>query len=156
MKRALFPDPSTFSASIGFLILRVVAGAAMAQHGWAKVGSPGGAFGWMGPEATTPGLLQGLATLSELGGGLALVFGFLTPLAMLGWVCTMGYAVYFLISKGAPWIAAKPTDPSWESALGYLGIAIAFLLAGPGRYSIDQLLLSRRGPKGQIRAGTDL
>ena len=154
MKRALFPDLSTFSTSLGLLFLRLVAGGAMAQHGLAKVQSPGGVFGWLGPDV--PGPLQALAVLAELGGGIALILGLLTPLAMLGWVCTMGYAVYFQLGKQAPWIAAKPTDPSYESALMYLAVAVVFLLAGPGRYSLDHFILNARKPKGQIRASGEV
>lgn len=149
MKRALFPDLSTFSTSLGLLFLRLVAGGAMAQHGWGKIQHP---FSWMPPGAPVHGALQALAAVSEFFGGLALMVGLLTPLAMLGWICTMGVAVFTLASKGAGWISEKPGGMSYEPALGYLAVAVLFLLAGPGRYSLDHLILSRRGPTGQIRA----
>ncbi len=123
----------------------------MTFHGWGKIREP---FSWMGPDAATPGFLQALAAISEFGGGIALVLGLLTPLAMLGWICTMGVAIYTLQSKGATWLNPDPKGFTFELAALYFGVAVLFLLAGPGRYSLDHLILSRRGPKGQIRAGT--
>lgn len=150
MKRALFPEVTSISASVGMLVLRVIAGGAMMLHGWPKIQSP---FSWMGADAPTPGFLQALAALSEFGGGLALVLGVLTPVAMLGWVATMAYAAYTHWSKGDPWVGR---GGSYESALLYFAVGLFFLLAGPGRYSLDALFLSRREPKGSVRASNTL
>src|SRR5438874_2313002 len=84
--------------AVGLLVLRLVMGAAFVLHGWPKVQNP---FAWMGPKASVPGFLQGLAALSEFGGGLALIAGLLTPLASLGIACTMMVAVgYFHVPQG--------------------------------------------------------
>jgi putative oxidoreductase len=111
-------------------------------HGWYKMQSPGGAFGWMGPEASVPGVLQGLAVLAEFGGGLALILGLVTPLAALGIACTMivGLAMVHL-RLGHPFVG-EPGKPSFELAAGYLANAILFLLLGPGKYSLDGLLFA--------------
>ena len=123
----------------GLLSVRVIFGGALALHGLQKIGNP---FGWMGPDAPVPGFLQFLAFLSEFGGGLALAFGLLTPLAALGVIATMSVAT--LMAHGAhPWVAA-PGQPSKEAALGYLAVALLVLLSGPGRFSLDALLLGRR------------
>jgi putative oxidoreductase len=90
-----------------------------------------------------PGFLQALAALSEFGGGLALVLGLLTPLAMLGVLCTMGYAAFFHISSGDPFVGFPR---SWEPAALFFVIALCVLLAGPGRYSLDAQLFRRREP----------
>ena len=66
------------TAAVGLLILRLVAGAAIALHGWPKIQS---ATSWMGPDAPVPGVLQLLAALAEFGGGICWVLGLLTPLA---------------------------------------------------------------------------
>jgi len=63
------------------LLLRIVSGCAFAIHGWGKIQDP---FHWMGSESSIPGVLQGLAALSEFGGGLAWAVGLLTRLAALG------------------------------------------------------------------------
>jgi len=63
--RQLFYSGAVGSAgSLGLLMLRLVMGAAFLFHGWPKIQNP---FGWMGPEAAMPGVLQSLAALSELG-----------------------------------------------------------------------------------------
>src|SRR5687767_250152 len=77
--------------SAGLLVLRVVAGLAFMFHGYGKIQNP---FGWMGPNATIPGIFQALAAISEFGGGLAWILGLVTPLASFGLACTMTVAVW--------------------------------------------------------------
>jgi len=137
LSRLFAPDLLTSRASLGLLALRVFAGIALMFHGWGKVQSP---FSWMGPDSGIPGLLQGLAALSEFGGGLALVLGLLTPLAMLGVLCTMAFAAFTHISRGDPFVGRG----SWELAGVYFTVAVCMLLAGPGRYSLDAKLFGRR------------
>jgi putative oxidoreductase len=137
MNRLFTADPLTPRASLGLLALRLLAGVALMFHGWGKIQSP---FSWMGPDSGTPGILQALAALSEFGGGLALVLGLLTPLAMLGVLCTMGYAAFTHIRRGDPFVGR----PSWETAALFFVIALCVLLAGPGRYSLDAQLFGRR------------
>lgn len=140
MKNLLYPHAAAGKTSLGLLILRVIAGAALMLHGWPKIQN---AFGWMGPEAPVPGLLQALAALAEFGGGLALIVGLLTPLAALGVACTMAVAIGMVhVSAGHPFVAAKG-GPSWELAAVYLGIALLLLFAGPGRLSLDRVLFGR-------------
>jgi putative oxidoreductase len=125
-------------AAWGLLSLRLVFGGALVLHGLQKIGNP---TGWMGPDAPVPGALQFLAFLSEFGGGLALLFGLLTPLAALGVMATMLVAT--VMAHGAhPWVGA-PGEPSKEGALGYLAFGVAMLLSGPGRLSLDALLFGR-------------
>ena len=62
------PLPLGPRASLGLLLLRLVAGLAFILHGWPKIQKP---FSWMGPDSAMPGLLQALAAFSEVGGGLA-------------------------------------------------------------------------------------
>ena len=123
----------------GLLALRLVFGGALMLHGMQKMANP---FGWMGPNAPVPGVLQFLAFLSEFGGGLALLLGLLTPLAALGVFVTMLVAT--LMAHGAhPWVSASG-QPSKEPALGYLAFALTMLLTGPGRLSLDALLFGRK------------
>ncbi len=85
---------SDFSSclSVALLLVRLLMGYAFIMHGWGKIHMP---LAWMGPTATVPGFLQALAAIAEFGGGIALIFGFLTRLSALGLICTMAVAVYF-------------------------------------------------------------
>ena len=127
-------------AAFGLLVLRVVAGAGLMMHGYPKIQKP---FGWMGDgPGAAPGFLQALAALAEFGGGAALILGLLTPLACLGVICTMGFAI-LVAHKGDPWI--KPgAKATFELASLYLLIATTLLITGPGTLSLDANLFGRR------------
>lgn len=135
------PEHST-SGDVALLLLRLVAGLAFAMHGWPKIQN---AFVWMGPEAKVPGVLQGLAALSEFGGGIAWILGLLTPLAALGIACTMVVAagLHAFVFKD-PFVASGPGQGSYELALVYLCVAIVLIALGPGRFSIDRSLFGRK------------
>ncbi|RYG65383.1 DoxX family protein [bacterium] len=127
--------------AFGLFLLRVIVGAAFAMHGYDKITNP---FHW-GDQMGLPPILQGLAALAEFGGGVALIFGFLTPLAAAGIAVTM--AVAFLtvhLKYGNPWIASKPGANSYESVAFYFITAVTVFLTGPGKISIDALLFDRK------------
>jgi putative oxidoreductase len=139
----LFPAFLGGPAAVGLLALRLVAGAAMMFHGWPKIQH---ATSWMGPDAPVPGALQALAAVAEFGGGLCWVLGLLTPLASFLILCTMAVAAGMVhIPAGHPFVASGG-GPSYEPALGYLAIAVALLLIGPGKISADALLFGRGRP----------
>src|SRR5437660_4196543 len=86
--------------SIGLLILRLVLGLTLAAHGSQKL------FGWFdggGPQGTasffrglgfrSPYAMALLAGAAELGGGLAVALGFLTPFAALALIVVMLNAI---------------------------------------------------------------
>lgn len=137
-KLKCFMQPNTQSncASWALLLLRLVVGVAMMMHGWGKIQSP---MSWMGPDAPVPGILQALAALSEFGGGLALILGLLTSLAMVGMACTMAVAVYtHAVVKGDPMVGG------YELALVYLAIAVMFIGVGPGKFALDNKLFGNK------------
>ncbi len=122
------------------LIIRIIVGVAMILHGWDKIQNP---FGWMGPDAAVPGILQFLAALSEFGGGIALVLGLLFRVASIGLVITMLVATLLhAVIKGDPFVGMG--GPSYELALVYFGISILFLVMGPGKFSIDKVIFGTK------------
>lgn len=128
---------------LAMLILRVVLGLTMAAHGAQKL------FGWFkGPGmAGTVGMCQGmglrqpevharLLVLAELGGGLLLAFGLLTPFGAAGVIGSMAAAIATVHwSKGF-----FSSNGGYEFNLLIATSALAVAIAGPGRISIDSAL----------------
>ena len=129
------------------LPLRLVLGAIFIAHGSQKVL---GAFGGHGLVAWTSGktpfgfmrpswLWLGAAALSEFIGSILVLVGLFTRLGAFLICCVMLTAVtgvhwsHFFLPEG------------FEYALGLLGAALALLIAGGGRASIDESLARRRG-----------
>ncbi len=78
--------------SLALTLLRISTGIIMAAHGWDKLQNLNATveqFGAMGiPKAGVY-----LAIAGELGGGLGLIVGLLTPIAAFGVFCTMAVAI---------------------------------------------------------------
>lgn len=140
MIKVLFSNTSALAKSdsarlsIALLTLRVVVGLAFMAHGFGKIQAP---FSWMPPESPVPGIFQALAALAEFGGGFALILGLLIPLVSLGLMSTMTVAMFVQISRGDPFFGG------YELAMVYFVIALFFLLAGPGRFSADKVILEK-------------
>ncbi len=134
-------------AAVGMLAVRVVFGVGIILHGWDKVVN-GGPFHWAdgpGPLGDIPHPLQGLATITEIGGGLAMILGLLTPLAMLGLMIAMAVA-FWKGHRGEPYVSlARPLNPwTYELVAHYGLLAFGLLLAGPGTLSLDYFFFGRR------------
>jgi putative oxidoreductase len=128
--------PARISAAL--LILRLASFMAFLYHG---SGILFGAFGGPGPERFAasrhwPLALAYLVGLAQVGGGLAVLTGILFHLGSACIIAVMLGAIFmvhlphgFDVSKGGG-----------EYALTQLFLAIAFLLTGPGKYSLSQWL----------------
>ena len=134
-----FYHPQSIRTSIGLLLLRVIVGSLMATHGYVKY-KGGGMFHWAGDSIPAP--LQFLALLSELGGGLALVFGLLTPLAALGIVSTMLVAIFTAHWNDPIMMTGK--GGAKEPALLFLAPALLLVFSGAGVLSLDKIVFGRR------------
>jgi putative oxidoreductase len=130
------------SLAWALLIIRLAAGLTLAAHGAQKL------FGWFGGPGyakleqgfTAQGykpasLWAGLAILGELGGGLSLAFGFLTPLGAAGAVGAMVMAIRTHWAKG--FFAQKG---GYEYPLALLAMSVGVGVAGPGAYALDSLI----------------
>ncbi len=131
------------NADLAMLVLGGAMGSLMAGHGSQK------AFGWFngpGMEGTSGfmemlGLTPGrrwatLAAASEFGGGTLTTLGLLNPLGPLGVVGSMAMA----------WKTAHADKPIWvteggaELPLTNIAAALALMISGPGKYSLDRAL----------------
>ena len=133
----------SYPVSLALLLLRLNVGIAFVIHGWGKIQSP---FSWIPPEAPMhiPAVFQFLAAVAEFCGGIALVIGLITPLASLGIGITMSVALYAqIVLFKAPLVNLQGGN-SYEIALAYFCLAVLFLAAGPGKFSVDGLIFGER------------
>ncbi len=130
-------------SNLAMLVLRVVLGLLLAGHGSQKL------FGWFGGHGLqgTGGFMESLglrpgqpwaalAGLSEFGGGVLTVLGFLNPLGPLGIIGAMAMATR-KVHWGTPIWA---TEGGAELPVTNTAAAMALMLNGPGKYSLDRAL----------------
>jgi putative oxidoreductase len=123
-------------------LLRIALGVILIPHGCQKL------FGWFGGAGFTrftqifdsigykPGAFWvTVVALTELVGGLMLVFGLFTRFAALAVVIFMINAVHFTSAKGFFW-----TQGGMEFSILILVVALVFLIKGGGEFSIDKAM----------------
>ena len=143
--------PSPF-AQAALLLLRVFMGICFIRHGWPKLRN----LQTWAQMLKTPAWLCFLSAGSMWAGGIALLVGFLTPLASFAILVSMAYAMVLEIKSGFPFIAADPylipegdyagpmgvgEPPSWEKAAMYVVMCLVLIFCGGGMLSLDTLLL---------------
>lgn len=134
---------------LGLLLLRVPAGLLLAGHGAQKV------FGWFdgpGPEKQgetfeSLGYPEGkkmayLAGLTEMGSGIGLATGTLTPLAAAGVIGVMTNATVSVHKDAGVW----NQQGGYEYPIVLASLSTGLAIHGPGKLSIDAAI-------GQIHAG---
>jgi putative oxidoreductase len=129
--------------NFALLLVRLTIGSLLAGHGAQKLfgwfGGHGleGTAGWMESIRLRPGKVWAmLAGLSEFGGGLLILLGFLNPLGPLAVIGAMGMATA-KVHWGKPiWV----TSGGAELPITNMSVALALALSGPGDYSLDHLL----------------
>jgi putative oxidoreductase len=131
---------------IALLILRLGLGLTLAGHGLQKL------LGWFGGSGLRrfqenlarqglqpPWFWASLAVLGEVGGGLSVACGLLTPLGAAGVVGAMVMAICKSHWKKGFWASRG----GFEYPLLLSLVAVTVGLIGPGRYSLDSLLVPR-------------
>jgi putative oxidoreductase len=124
------------------LVLRVALGTVMLAHGWNHVfrgGKLPGVARWFGSLGFgAPKLQAALASYTELGAGVLLVLGLLTPLAAAAVVGTMLVALIANHRKNGYFIF-RPGE-GYEYVLTLILAAVALACIGGGRFSVDRAL----------------
>jgi putative oxidoreductase len=136
------------TARYGLAILRIVLGIAMIVHGWSKLsGGVDNVAGFFGGTLgiPAPGLIAWVVTIVELLGGILLVIGFLTQIAgILIALDMLGAILFAYLLRGAPLIAENGQQISWEREAVFAAAALCIALAGPGAWSVDDVVAENR------------
>ena len=131
----LYSFPWNSWQSVALLVLRLVVGIAFILHGLPKIKNP---LHWMGDKV--PSIFQLGSAIAEFGGGIALILGFLTPIAAGLLVINMACALLLVhFAQHQPFVGGGPGG-SFELPLVYLAVMLGLIATGPGRYSLDAQL----------------
>ena len=126
----------------GLLILRVMVGIVMIAHGYNHIFRGGrikGTAGWFESLGMKPGVLHAwLASLTELGAGVLLIAGLLTPLAAAGVVGVMLVALITNHLKNGFFIFRPGEGYEYVLTLTMVGLAIGAI--GAGEWSVDNAI----------------
>lgn len=131
---------SDAAVDLALLVLRCGVGAVMLAHGVNHIRpNIDGTAAWFGSMGMHPAKLHAwLASVTEIGAGIALVAGLLTPFAAAGVVGVM-FVAWAINHRGNGFFIFRPGE-GWEyvMTLGIVGLAIGAL--GPGEWSLDEAL----------------
>lgn len=146
------PPPAALADSAQ-LLLRLVLALIFVVHGWDALNS----FGVSGviqaqrdagiplPEIAGP-----FTVYIELIGGLLLAFGVLTRLIALGLTGLMLGAFFFIHLPNGIFVE----NGGFEYVLALAAACVVLAVVGPGRFSIDHLLLAREAQNTRLAAGS--
>ncbi len=122
-----------FNPDIATFMVRLAVGSLFVIHGYPKLRA-GKKGEWM-KNFGMPVAMVPFAGIVEFFGGLALVFGILTPLIALLSAVWMLATTWFAIAK-----LKKKYQSGWELDITLFLAALAIVFLGSGIYSIDHLL----------------
>jgi putative oxidoreductase len=157
VEAAVAPDDTRTLRDVGLLVLRVSVGFELFAHGLQKFGLFGGmtdleghhVSGIAAINAQADTLLQFLGyhptvalswflTLTEIGAGLMLMIGLVTPLAAAAVIGDM-FNLIFGLGWQNGWFGNGPSQ-GYEFDVIIFAAATAIILIGPGRFSVDRAL----------------
>ena len=126
-------------ASLGLLVLRLTVGVVMIAHGYNHIfggGKIAGTGRWFDSLGMRPGLLHAwTASVTELGGGVLLVLGLLTPFAGASVVGVMVVALVTNHLRNGFFIFRPNEGYEYVLTLAACGLMLAG--TGGGRWSLD-------------------
>lgn len=126
------------SVDLALLMLRVGLGVCVFMHGWGKLFH----IEDLDKFWNVPVPLAWAVAAIQLAGAVSMVLGLLTVPLAVALAAVHAVATYKLITMAKePFVA--PSRHSWSIGLIYTLMPAVIALAGPGRYSLDHLLLPR-------------
>jgi putative oxidoreductase len=132
----------TDSVAFALLILRCGVGAVMLAHGIRHIfggGKIAGTGRWFESLGMKPGIVHAwVASLTEVGAGVSLVLGFLTPLGAAGVIGTMLVALVTNHFRNGFFIFNKGEGYEYVMTLVLAGVALSGL--GGGKWSVDHAI----------------
>lgn len=133
-------------AGLGITLIRVIVGIIFIAHGSQKLFGAFGGYGlegtgqWMESIGLTPGYLMALLSGSaEFFGGLAFVIGLLARPAAVVLIFLLGVAIISVHLAHGLFMA----NNGYEFALALLAGAVAVLIEGAGKLSIDRAIAAK-------------
>lgn len=142
LANVLDDDFSVDQLNGGLLVLRLCLGLFLAYHGYNKVfggGGLSGTAGWFGSIGMKWPIWQArLAATTEIGAGLMLAAGFVTPLAAAGVIGIMVVAIVVAHAKVGFFVFLP--NQGWEYCATIALGALAVGIIGPGQWSIDEAI----------------
>lgn len=131
---------SAVLSDVLLLVARVAVGVVFVAHGWQKFtdfGIAGTTQAFEGMGIPAPAITAPLAAAVELGGGVLLILGVLTPIAGAVLALQMlGAAVFVHFENGV-----FTADNGWELVGALAMAALVLAVVGPGRISLDGVLV---------------
>jgi len=119
---------------LGLLVLRLALGAVMIAHGWQKIaGHMNGIMGML-PHLGIPAWMAYLVVAAEFGGGILVVFGFLTRFAAFAILVDMLVAIAKVHLKNG-----MTGQGGFEFPMACAAIAFVLIFFGAGPIAIDAL-----------------
>jgi putative oxidoreductase len=133
------------AVDVSLLLVRIIAGVIFAMHGSQLLF---GAFGGPGLNKAVQmfgvGWLGYLVVIGQFGGGLGLIFGFLSRFSaaaliviMIGAIVRVHWPNGFFLSN------VDPMKNGFEFNLALIGLCLPILICGPGQFSLAQLIMPR-------------
>lgn len=127
---------------VALLILRLLLGIVFLPHGMQKLIGFSGTMGFFTEKLGVPALFAFLAIMAEGLGSLGLITGLLTRVAAFGIAVNMVVAVYLLHWQNGffmNWFGNQKGE-GYEFHLLAIAIAVALMIKGGGRWSIDKAI----------------